>query len=138
MDNVPAIVPLLEREHRVAESRLATSKKELDDLATDKLKVRWGVQEHAASCCTGHSQGVMCGSERNSRGGDSVACPAVQLLYMRPCGLRLNSCPSWAVLVVLNLCICLRSYVCTALSEPAKHRLCPHAVCVAGQGPCVP
>lgn len=40
MDNVPAIVPLLEREHRVAESRLATSKKELDDLATDKLKVR--------------------------------------------------------------------------------------------------
>lgn len=39
MDNVPAIVPLLEREHRVAESRLSTSKKELDDLATDKLKV---------------------------------------------------------------------------------------------------
>lgn len=38
MDNVPAIVPLLEREHRVAESRLGTSKKELDDLATDKLK----------------------------------------------------------------------------------------------------
>ena len=39
MDNVPAIVPLLEREHRVAESRLSASRKELDDLATDKLKV---------------------------------------------------------------------------------------------------
>jgi hypothetical protein len=39
MDNVPAIVPLLEREHRVAESRLDASRKELDDLATDKLKV---------------------------------------------------------------------------------------------------
>ncbi len=43
MDNVPAIVPLLEREHRVAENRLATSKKELDDLATDKLKVCAGM-----------------------------------------------------------------------------------------------
>lgn len=42
MDNVPAIVPLLEREHRVAESRLNASKKELDDLATDKLKVSRG------------------------------------------------------------------------------------------------
>lgn len=39
MDNVPAIVPLLEREHRVAESRLDASRKELDDLASDKLKV---------------------------------------------------------------------------------------------------
>lgn len=39
LDNVPAIVPLLEREHRVAEQRLTASKKELDLLATDKLKV---------------------------------------------------------------------------------------------------
>jgi hypothetical protein len=44
LENVPAIVPVLEREHRTAEGRLATSKKELDGLATDKLKVccLWG------------------------------------------------------------------------------------------------
>jgi hypothetical protein len=40
LDSVPAIVPLLEREHRTAESRLLASKKELDNLATDKLRVR--------------------------------------------------------------------------------------------------
>lgn len=51
MDNVPAIVPLLEREHRVAESRLAASKKELDDLATDKLKVRVIWVELAGGLC---------------------------------------------------------------------------------------
>lgn len=39
LDNVPAIVPLLEREHRVADQRLTASKKELDQLQTDKLKV---------------------------------------------------------------------------------------------------
>eukprot|EP00775_Hariotina_reticulata_P003076 gene3076-3355_t len=38
LDSVPAIVPLLEREHRIAESRLHASKKELENLATDKLK----------------------------------------------------------------------------------------------------
>jgi hypothetical protein len=56
MDNVPAIVPLLEREHRVAESRLATSKKELDDLATDKLKVR-GCKHPACQNDVQHVQG---------------------------------------------------------------------------------
>ncbi|KAF8057143.1 ARC5 [Scenedesmus sp. PABB004] len=38
LDNVPAIVPLLDREHRVAEQRLTASRKELDQLATDKLR----------------------------------------------------------------------------------------------------
>lgn len=42
LDCIPAIVPLLDREHRVAEQRLAASKKELEQLATDKLKVGLG------------------------------------------------------------------------------------------------
>lgn len=54
MDNVPAIVPLLEREHRVAENRLGTSKKELDDLATDKLKVNWHMRNQRYACTAQH------------------------------------------------------------------------------------
>lgn len=40
LECIPAIVPLLDREHRTAEQRLAASRKELEQLATDKLKVR--------------------------------------------------------------------------------------------------
>jgi hypothetical protein len=60
MDNVPAIVPLLEREHRVAENRLGTSKKELDDLATDKLKVNWpGQCRPNGYCGTLHNTAIV-------------------------------------------------------------------------------
>uniref|UniRef100_A0A383VV88 Dynamin-type G domain-containing protein n=1 Tax=Tetradesmus obliquus TaxID=3088 RepID=A0A383VV88_TETOB len=38
LECIPAIVPLLDREHRTAEQRLAASRKELEQLATDKLK----------------------------------------------------------------------------------------------------
>lgn len=39
LENVPSIVPLLEREYRNAAARLETTKAELQDLQHDRLKV---------------------------------------------------------------------------------------------------
>lgn len=39
LENVPAIVPLLEREYRQSAARLEATRAEMDDLQHDKLKV---------------------------------------------------------------------------------------------------
>lgn len=44
LDNVPSIVPLLEREYRHAAARLEGTRSELAGLQHDKLKVRVEVQ----------------------------------------------------------------------------------------------
>jgi hypothetical protein len=43
LDNVPSIVPLLEREYRNAAARLDATRAELNDLAHDRLKVGDGI-----------------------------------------------------------------------------------------------
>lgn len=46
LDNVPSIVPLLEREYRHAAARLEATRAELGDLQHDKLKVGVRLFEH--------------------------------------------------------------------------------------------
>ena len=41
LENVPSIVPLLEREYRTAAARLAATRDELNDLESDKLRVSY-------------------------------------------------------------------------------------------------
>ena len=56
LENVPAIVPLLEKEYRNAAQRLTATQEELKDLAPDKLAL------FRRLCCTQAHQSILVGS----------------------------------------------------------------------------